>query len=271
MPTDDLRERIKTHRWYHTMELAPGVVTPGYVDLRPVVDEMPWPDLRGKRCLDVATFDGFLAFEMERRGASDVVAIDIDDYRQLDFPEPIRESSVQELETALGPERGRGFKMAAEAFGSKVERRAVNVYDLSPSNVGEFDFVVCGSLLVHLRDPIRALTAIRSVCKDRFLSAEGIDAWASLLHRAPMTLSTAYGDQWSVPNRAAHQRMIWAAGFRIEHVTKPYAVPLGSGVKVGFRDVPLKQAIRGILRQGAGVLLTRRLGLPHQAVLARAS
>ena len=38
---------------------------------------MPWPDVRGKRCLDVGTYDGFLAFELERRGAASVVATDI--------------------------------------------------------------------------------------------------------------------------------------------------------------------------------------------------
>src|SRR4051794_41962593 len=56
--------------WYHTLEVAPGVVTPGWFDLRPIVDKMPWPDVRGKRCLDVGTFDGFLAFELERRGGA---------------------------------------------------------------------------------------------------------------------------------------------------------------------------------------------------------
>ena len=69
--------------WYHTLELAPGVVTPGWFDLRPIVSLLPWPDVRGKRCLDVGTYDGFLAFELERRGAAEVVATDISDHIQL--------------------------------------------------------------------------------------------------------------------------------------------------------------------------------------------
>ena len=55
--------------WYHTLELPGGIVTPGWFDLRGVVDRLPWPDVRGKRCLDVGTYDGFYAFELERRGA----------------------------------------------------------------------------------------------------------------------------------------------------------------------------------------------------------
>src|SRR5581483_2941262 len=46
-------------RWYHCLEVAPGVVTPGLFDLRPVVDRLPWPEVRGRRCLDVGTADGY--------------------------------------------------------------------------------------------------------------------------------------------------------------------------------------------------------------------
>jgi 2-polyprenyl-3-methyl-5-hydroxy-6-metoxy-1,4-benzoquinol methylase len=35
----------------------------------------------------------------------------------------------------------------------------MSVYDLSPERVGRFDVVVCGSLLLHMRDPARALEA----------------------------------------------------------------------------------------------------------------
>ena len=56
------------------------MVTPGAWELRPAARRMPWPaggDLRGLRCLDVGTMDGFWAFEMERRGAAEVVALDL--------------------------------------------------------------------------------------------------------------------------------------------------------------------------------------------------
>src|SRR3954469_15020041 len=72
--------------WYHTMELAPGVVTPGWFDLRGILDRMPWPDVTGRRCLDVGTYDGQLAFELERRGAAEVVAIDLSDHAEWDWP-----------------------------------------------------------------------------------------------------------------------------------------------------------------------------------------
>ena len=47
--------------WYHTLELPGGELTPGWFDTRGAVDRVPWPaaSLRGLRCLDVGTWDGF--------------------------------------------------------------------------------------------------------------------------------------------------------------------------------------------------------------------
>ena len=64
--------------WYHTIVLGNGLVSKGAYDLRSVVDCYGIPkSLRGKEVLDVATGDGFFAFEMEQRGADRVVAIDV--------------------------------------------------------------------------------------------------------------------------------------------------------------------------------------------------
>src|SRR3954470_10040274 len=111
--------------WYHTIELAPGVVTPGQIDHRGVAGRVLPRDLSGKRALDVGTFDGFWAFEMERRGA-EVVAIDVDWDWQFDWPAVRRPKSFPE------EPRGRTFELAKEAFDSKVERRAISVYEATP-------------------------------------------------------------------------------------------------------------------------------------------
>src|SRR5579872_3409662 len=83
------RDAIAAMPWYHTIELPGGIVTPGEYDHRPIVSKVPLPErLDGLRCLDVGTHDGFWAFEMERRGAAEVVAIDVEDPSELDWPEP---------------------------------------------------------------------------------------------------------------------------------------------------------------------------------------
>jgi tRNA (mo5U34)-methyltransferase len=79
------RARVAELDWWHTIEVAPGVVTSGGWDLRPTAERMPWPSsLAGMRCLDIGTMDGFWAFELERRGAGEVVASDVLDATELD-------------------------------------------------------------------------------------------------------------------------------------------------------------------------------------------
>jgi len=143
--------------WWHVIEIAPGVTTPGSWDLRPTAAGMPWPaSLQGARCLDVGTMDGFWAFEMERRGAAEVVAIDlVDPGRQDPFPDGrLRRSTPSELL------RGRTFALAADLLGSKARHLDLSVYDLEPDEVGMFDVIVMGYVLQMLRDPLRGLEAL---------------------------------------------------------------------------------------------------------------
>ena len=258
-----LQQRVDELLWYHTIELPGGVVTPGWFDIRPIVDVMPWPDLQGKRCLDIGTYDGFLAFEMERRGAREVLAVDINDHTKWDWPPDVRATGADNLALLAGPERGGGFRLAAEALGSAVELRSVSVYDLDPGDIGTFDVVTCGSLLLHLRDPMRALEAVRGVCAGSFLSAEQIDLPMTLrARRRPVATLNGVGSmcQWWVPNRMGHLQMLRSAGFGVDRVSRPYAIPYGAG-----------HPARSGARSRAGGLLQRAtlrgVGVPHSAVL----
>src|ERR687891_571158 len=68
---DDLATAANELRWYHTIELPGGVVTRGFYDTRRAVGRVPLPEsLADMRCLDIASSDGFWAFEMERRELS---------------------------------------------------------------------------------------------------------------------------------------------------------------------------------------------------------
>ena len=262
----DHRRRVAAHPlWYHTIEVEPGVVTPGWFDLRPIVDRMPWPDLTGRRCLDIGTYDGYLAFEMERRGASEVVAVDIADPDEWDWPARLRAQGGANLARLAGADKGAGFALAAELLGSKVERQEVSIYDLDPAQLGRFDVVTCGSLLLHLRDPLRALEAVRRVTAGLFLSAETIDLSLSVLHRREAVARLNVVDelcQWWIPNVAAHRRMIESAGFDIVRATKPYAIPYGS-------SHPQPRTTRDRAQWLFRRTLLRSAGVPHIALLAR--
>jgi tRNA (mo5U34)-methyltransferase len=199
--------------WYHTLELGDGIVTDGWFDLRPYVNEYGLPErMDGMRALEVGTWDGFWAFEMERRGA-EVVALDLDDERELDWP-PRRRPA-----TFAATARGEGFRVAREALGSKVERVVRSVYDATPEELGTFDLVFCGTVLIHLRDQLLALERIADLCSGTFISAEEYDRLTSLLP-FPATRFRADRDSdvvfWQ-PSVATWKRMLWTAGFdRVE-------------------------------------------------------
>jgi len=131
--------------WYHRIELAPGVITPGCDDSPgkcAILDRLGFPaDCTGLRVLDVGTADGFFAFEAERRGA-DVTALDI------------------------RPPEQNGFAIAARALGSRVAYQQRCVYDVRPERDGRFDVVLFLGVLYHLRHPLLALDRMRQVVTD---------------------------------------------------------------------------------------------------------
>ena len=252
--------------WYHTIELAPGVVTPGWFDTRSVVNRLPFPDrLDGKRCLDVATFDGFWAFEMERRGAEAVHAIDVLD--PLDWDWPI--TSSDETVAAIGrrKEEGRGFDIARQALDSGVQFEERSVYTLDPDEVGEFDFVYVGSLLLHLRDPVRALERVRAVCRGQLLLVDNISLGLSLLHprRAVASFDGEGRPWWWKANVAALRRMLRSAGFALEAPPMRFYMPPGPG-HPHWRALGLS-ALRNA--EGRHLTLTSLKGDPHAAILGR--
>jgi tRNA (mo5U34)-methyltransferase len=224
-----LRAEVEGRQWYHTLELAPGVETPGWFDLRPIAAEVLPGSLEGSRCLDVGTFDGFWAFEMERRGAARVVAIDILDPHGWDWPANSEPATVAAL--AERKRGGAGFELARSAFGSAVDRRELSVYDLDPDRHGTFDLVFVGSLLLHLRDPIGALMRARSVCDGTLIVCDAIDSGKTRrFPRQPLATLDGLGRPWWwKPNLAGLARLVEAAGFELAEPPRRIRMPLGAG------------------------------------------
>jgi tRNA (mo5U34)-methyltransferase len=212
-PPAELLERARLRSWYHTLELTPDLVTEGWFDLRPYVDRYGLPErMDGMRALEVGTWDGFWAFEMESRGA-EVVALDLDDERELDWPPRRRPQTFPE------EPRGAGFQLAREILGSQVDRVVLSIYHATPEELGTFDLVFCGSVLIHLRDQVLALERIADLCRGRFISAEEYDRLSGLI---PFAVSRYRADRdadvvfWQ-PSVRTWRRMMWTAGFdRVE-------------------------------------------------------
>src|SRR6204780_4689052 len=65
--------------WWHSIDLGDGLVTPGHKTpdvLARELEALRLPDVRGRSVLDIGGWDGFFAFEAERRGARRVAVLD---------------------------------------------------------------------------------------------------------------------------------------------------------------------------------------------------
>lgn len=264
----DVQARLDEVKWYHTIDVVPGATTKGWFDLRHALPLIPWPDVAGKRCLDVGTWDGFYAYELERRGAAEVVALDVADLSELDYPPEIRASNSFDASQSSTQRRPIGFELLNEILGSSVQWRGGNVYDLDPAEIGTFDVVVAGSLLLHLRDPVRALEAIRRVTSGVFMSIEYVNPLVNILarKRALFELRAESADfQWWIPSEAGLRRMLHVAGFTIQAESKRFL--LRGGRQMSAPSLTLRQLATRL----ATFAQTRdpRFGHIHRAFRAR--
>jgi tRNA (mo5U34)-methyltransferase len=131
--------------WWHSLDVGDGIITPGYCGV--AYQQSLWNTLQlpermtGLRVLDVGTYDGYFAFECERRGA-EVVAIDIH------------------------PEDCRCFALARRLLGSRVPYHQMSVYDLHEETLGgPFDLVLCLGVYYHLRHLFIALDNLWKVTR----------------------------------------------------------------------------------------------------------
>jgi len=222
--------------WYHTIELPDGTVTDGRFDHRPLVRHYGLPEsMSGMRALDVGTADGFWAFEMERRGA-EVVALELPRMSDRDFPEAARRIVRERFDTPPG----RRFELARDALASRVELVRSRIYDIAPSALGTFDFVHVGDILLHLRDPVGALTAVRSVTAGIAHIADAASPLQLGGGREHMNLTEYHGgwrsNIWWTPSVQTLAQMTVDAGFADVEVLGLYRLDIRGAVG-GWRAI----------------------------------
>jgi tRNA (mo5U34)-methyltransferase len=140
-------EVAKEPYWFHRIELASNLTTPGWSDAK--TEKLPHfglpDDMTGMRVLDIGCCEGFFSFEAERRGAREIVAIDSDPFVM------------------------KRFGLCRTALNSRATGFLTSVYDLNVRAFGTFDVVMFFGVLYHLRNPILALEKIFSVCSGTLL------------------------------------------------------------------------------------------------------
>jgi SAM-dependent methyltransferase len=221
-----LEEHLSRERFYHSFEFTNGCAVRGAWDVARSIEQYQFPkDLLGKRVLDIGPASGFFSFYLEAQGAK-VTALEAHSFGDCDVYGTYRYAGADGsppdriqngLPVWFGHPASSVFWKIHDAINSRVEWRNGKIYDANPSLTGDdFDLIFAGSLLLHLRDPIGALRAARSVCTNLLVTT--IPTWAEQDENpVPMQmLPYTHLDRmsWWMPNKAALRHWLLAAGFR---------------------------------------------------------
>lgn len=214
--------------WYHTFEFDSGSKVTGWWDVAATADAHDFPtDLSGLKVLDIGPASGWYSFYFEQLGA-DVTAVDVrgpsdwDNFGEYEY----RDVSEREV---LEMRQNSPLLHMARLLDSKVNLVHARVYEICPELFGgvTFDLVFMGSLLIHLRDPIGALRAARSVCREKMIAStllwdggEGFDKPAARFVR-PFPRS----HDWWVPNSKCFEAWFEAAGFSTVNTSRSALLP----------------------------------------------
>lgn len=224
--------------WYHTMELPELGLIKGSWDLRATIDDyLGRFDFRGKRCLDLGAATGYLTFEMERRGASEVVSVDLDpdqhEWEIVPFADPRFDRSAEIARMRAHVEnRQRAYWLAHRLLGSRARAYYGTVYSL-PDELGHFDVAMVGMLLGHLRDPLRALEQIAPKTDAMIVvqaAPQTTEAYAFFMPD-PATLQPP--NAWWATSDVCLERMLNIVGFEVtDRIRAEHACPARGDTEV---------------------------------------
>ncbi len=215
--------------WYHSYYFDNGFKVRGDYNIGKNIEEYHFPDdMSGMKVLDIGTGGGWFAFYFEQCGA-EVSTVDARGYCDFDvrgrYAYPSVESEKR-VPDRIGPggepiyfsPASGGFWIMRDLLKSKVRYVNARVYDICPDLFDDqsFDLVFMGALLLHLRDPIGALMAARSVCTGRIIATTTIVAGEVENPTPRMDLPWGHIDNisWWRPNKTCYKAWFLAAGFK---------------------------------------------------------
>lgn len=200
MDANEIRRRVDEIRWFHSIDLGQGIVTPGSDRSAEKLARLHLPErLDGRSVLDVGAWNGFFSFAAERRGAGRVLAVDSFCW------------------SGAGWGTKDGFLLARQVLGSRVDDREMEVLDLAAERIGTFDVVLCLGVLYHMKHPHLALERVAAVTADLLVLETHVDLLTSRSPAMALYPADELNDDptnWCGPNLAALEWMLRDVGFR---------------------------------------------------------
>ena len=157
--------------FYQTIDLPGYGEAPGQWDLRPGIEHyLGDVDFSQRRVLEIGTANGFVCFEIERRGAN-IVGFDLAEDLTYDAPPHARDYLMPD-NYRNGLRRIRNaWWLAHFALGSHA-RVAYGHANRIPSALGRFEVGVLANVMQHLQDPIGALMGLCAISDEAVVVTE---------------------------------------------------------------------------------------------------
>lgn len=214
--------------WWHAIDFGDGVVSKGWISSeiqKLILDAIP-KNLENKNVLDIGTWDGFYAFECEKRGAK-VTAID----------------------NNLHKKESQGFLIAKKLLGSNVEYFDMDFFDAPEILNRKFDVVLFFGILYHLKNPLLALETLYKITNDMLILESHCIKTNDQTPMARFYPGNELADDdtnWWGPNIPAIIAMLETAGFKKVEVVSEYDSSATEG-RVIIKAYKYKNSLDGIV------------------------
>lgn len=237
--------------FYHTMTLPGFGEVRGHWDLRGRFDDyVGHVDVNGKSVIDIATATGFLSFEAERNGASEVVSFDMAHARQqnflpfkdkLHYRDPAAWAEKHNVEVEQWKNAywlcHRLLNSRAKVFYGDIYNLPVELghsvgfdhsVELGPSvELGQFDIAIVGSVLEHLSDPVTALASIARLVRETIVivapliesEAGGLDSTQKIARFEGSADHPENDFTWWTYSAALYREVFKMLGFTLDRIT----------------------------------------------------
>jgi tRNA (mo5U34)-methyltransferase len=180
---EKIRQQVGNQPIWHSIDIGEDLFIEGQRKTSRVLARemlrMQFPDITGKTVLDIGAFGGWFSFEMERRGAKSVTALDYFSWA-INF---------QKLHEWISKERAAGgvpnpykppanvidvvnqpgrivFDITKDILSSSVKPVCAIFEDINENELGVFDVVLHLGVLYHLENPFLSLKKIGRITKE---------------------------------------------------------------------------------------------------------
>ncbi|MBN3852019.1 methyltransferase domain-containing protein [Paraburkholderia sp. Ac-20340] len=188
--------------WHHSIDFGDGVASKGggniaYINeqARALYDGI---NMHGRSLLDIGAWNGAFSFEAKRRGCDRVLATDHYCWNNAQF-------------------KGREtFDLARSLLQLDIDALDIDVPEINPQSVGQFDIVLFSGVFYHLINPVHLLRQISQCAKNTLI----VETWQDMLDSDrpgmifyPGTVLNGDGSNWWGPNPQAMYEILKELGF----------------------------------------------------------